>query len=82
MTPRFPVGPVLLLVALGTWWFLSTYERVPVEVPTGYRGEARINPYLAAEKLLQQLGYDADSRATLTPSEWLPQPEDTLVMRA
>jgi hypothetical protein len=72
---------VLLLVALLTWWFFSTYERVPIEVPVGYRGEARVNPFFAAEKLLQSLDYDAESRASLTPSDWLPPPEDTLVVR-
>lgn len=31
------------------------------EIPTGYRGKARVNPYLAAERLANESGYSATS---------------------
>ncbi|YCM45045.1 hypothetical protein V2O64_03305 [Verrucomicrobiaceae bacterium 227] len=31
------------------------------EIPTGYRGKARVNPYLAAERYLNESGWDARS---------------------
>ncbi len=34
------------------------------EIPLGYRGEARLNPYLAAERYLESKGWSADSSRT------------------
>ncbi|MEZ5979082.1 MAG: DUF4350 domain-containing protein [Planctomycetota bacterium] len=56
------------------------YEEREVEV--GYRGEARRNPYLAAERFAERMGFAVESRmdlpvpgpevgAVLAPSEWL-----------
>lgn len=63
-------------------WFFATHEKVVTEVPATYRGEARINRFFAAEMLLRTLDVEADSRASLTPSEWLPAPSDTLFTRS
>ncbi|HEX6999130.1 MAG TPA: DUF4350 domain-containing protein [Gammaproteobacteria bacterium] len=68
--------------ALFAAWFFTTHERVVVEVPSGYRGEARANRFFAAERLLRNVGLEADSRASLTPSEWLPATGDTLLARS
>lgn len=52
---------IVLVTALGGGlvWFLSNYDRVPVRQWTGFTGEARRNPYLALERLVQRLGGSA-----------------------
>jgi hypothetical protein len=50
-----PVG-VLALAAIGVIWFLSAYERVPSREWVGPSGEARSNPYLAAERFAARMG--------------------------
>jgi hypothetical protein len=50
-----PTALLLLLAGLGVA-FLSLYERREEEVEVGYRGWARVNPYLAAERFLRELG--------------------------
>jgi len=62
-------------------WFFSTYEKVITERAAAYQGEARINDYLAAEMLLNGLQIEADSRSSLSPSQWLPEVTDTLFVR-
>lgn len=37
-----------------------------MEKTTGYKGKARVNPFLAAERLLDKLGHDARSAKSLT----------------
>lgn len=37
-----------------------------VEITTGYKGKARVNPFLAAERLLDKLGHDAHGAKSLT----------------
>ena len=39
-------------------------RRAVDEIPMGYVGKARINPYLAAEKYLDQLGWNVESTRT------------------
>ena len=62
-------------------WFYTTHEKITKTEFIGYRGEARVNDFLAADLLLNELGIEADSRSSLTPSEWLPDITDTLVSR-
>src|SRR5688500_11067759 len=50
-----PVG-LLALVVLGVVAFLSAYERVPATERVGPSGEARRNPFLAAERLAARMG--------------------------
>jgi hypothetical protein len=80
--PTLLTVATLAVVALLGAWFLHTHERVTVQIPMPWRGEARINPFLAAERLLQRLRLDADSQPTLQPSRWLPDPADTLFLPA
>ncbi len=42
----------------------SEKGRVIEEVPTGYVGDARLNPYLAAERYLNKVGFDARASRT------------------
>jgi hypothetical protein len=53
--------PVLLLAALaiGAIWFFSAFERVPAQEWVGPSGEARRNPYLAAERFAERMGLAA-----------------------
>jgi hypothetical protein len=53
-----PVGGLALMV-LGVVWFLSAYERVPSSEWVGPSGEARSNPFLAAERFAERMGLRA-----------------------
>lgn len=70
----------LLAVAALAWWFLTTYHRVPKEMPLPPRGEARYNPLLALRKTLQAQGVEAISRADLDLAEMALKPGDTLLL--
>ena len=73
---------LLLGLTLFAAWFLQTHHKVVDRQFVGYSGEARYNDFLAAELLLKEAAIEADSRASLTPSEWLPSYYDTIVSRA
>ena len=72
----------LLAITLFAAWFFTTHHKVIDEEYVGYSGEARYNPFLAAEILLKEAGIAADARSSLTPSDWLPDYEDTIVTHA
>lgn len=72
---------IVLACSIYAAWFFTTHERFVRPEFTGYRGEARVNQFLAAELLLRQLGLEADSRSSLEPEDWLPDVSDTLVVR-
>lgn len=57
---------------LGLVWFLSNYERVTDKEWVGYSGEARRNPYLAAERLLARMGVAARHAKTIPELKELP----------
>jgi hypothetical protein len=50
---------ILALVAVGVIWFLAAFERVPAREWVGPSGEARRNPYLAAERFAGRMGIAA-----------------------
>jgi hypothetical protein len=58
-------GPVLAIVALvaiavvGWSWFVTHFEKVEVEIPVGASAAARANPYLAAMRFAERLGWAA-----------------------
>ncbi len=70
---------IMMLSLLAGWWF-TNFERVERERYVGYSGEASYNRFFAAESLLQDRGLEADSQSSLTPTGWLPDYEDTLVV--
>lgn len=72
---------ITVAAAIGTW-YVTTHEKIEEEVWVGLRGEARYNPFLAAERLLSGLGIESASRESFRPSRWLPAATDTIVMRA
>ncbi len=53
-----PVG-LLALAAIGVLWFVFAFERVPAKEWVGPSGEARRNPYLAAERFAERMGLRA-----------------------
>jgi hypothetical protein len=69
------------LLALFVGWFLTTHERVTKTTHSGYRGEARINRFLAATLLINEVGIEAESLDTLEPLDWLPEYGDTIFTR-
>jgi hypothetical protein len=52
------------LVVLAVAGFFALFERVEEDVEVGYQGAARINPFLAAERLFTRLGAPARTLAT------------------
>lgn len=74
---------VLLAILGGTGWLayrqLEWHEE---ERWTGYQGEARTNPFLAAQRLLERSGRKAVSFRGLPLGKRLPPPEDVLVLPA
>ena len=60
MNPRLlvPVAVVAVLL-LGVVWFLQNYERVPDKQHVGASGEARLRPFLAAERFAERMGLPA-----------------------
>ena len=53
------LAALLLVVLVG--WFLHTHERVEEQVAVGPRGWAVINPYLAMERYLQEMGVPCET---------------------
>ncbi|MEL7449607.1 MAG: DUF4350 domain-containing protein [Pseudomonadota bacterium] len=74
------IGLVLVLFAQFGAWFFDNYNRVTRDLYVGYRGEARYNDFLAAQRLTEALGLEADSQAGLSPGDWLPPLDDTVVL--
>ena len=50
---------LVLLVGLGTAWFFATFEKRAVKERVGDSGEARLRPYLAAERFAERMGWKA-----------------------
>lgn len=70
---------MLLLLSCASLCVSCKEQLQETEIEMGYRGEARINPFLAAERLLSALGVTAHSVAQLKA---LPDIQDTLVINA
>jgi hypothetical protein len=50
---------VIALLALGTTWFFTTFDRVPVIEHVPPTGEARLRDFLAAERFAERMGLRA-----------------------
>ena len=74
------IGLVLIAFAQFGAWFLDNYNRVSRDIYIGYRGEARYNEFLAAQRFTEALGLEADSQADLSPGDWMPPLDDTVVL--
>lgn len=84
MKVRLMAGILLMLGLLGgIGWLLSRQlEWHEAEQWTGYQGEARTNPFLAAQRLLERSGRKAVSFRGLPLGKRLPPPEDVLILPA
>ncbi len=63
----------LLLVLAATIyaaWFYTTHEKQFRHEFTGYRGEARVNDFLAADLLLNELGVEAKEALMIGDTEY------------
>ena len=79
-----PLTASLLAVLAGILfaaWFFSSHEKVEVEEWVGFRGDARVNPWFAAELLARELGHESESKPELSPGEWMPPETDTLIIQ-
>jgi hypothetical protein len=66
-----PAG-IAVLAALAVLWFFSANERVPVKEWVGPSGEARRNPFLAAERFTLRMGLPSRELRALTELDELP----------
>ncbi len=65
MSARLKTLLTLLALVGAASWFYTHFDRVLERVYVGYHGEARRNPYLAAERLFGRLGSRASEVRTL-----------------
>src|SRR5512135_2594544 len=61
-----------LAAAVGAAWFFTNFERVTETIPVGFHGEARRNPFLAAERLYMRLGAHVGDLHALSTLRRLP----------
>ncbi len=74
-----PVLAVLALaLSLGVWF--TSCEKQTRSVYTGLQGEARANPYLAAQRLLEAMGRDVHAIDGVDALDPLPAPNSTLIV--
>ena len=69
---RLLLGIAVLVLALAggiAWSLRDSFEKVEVDVETGYKGAARVNPLYAAEQLYKDLGA---CRRAPSPERWSP----------
>ncbi len=73
---------VASVVAVSASLFLTCFERRTVEIPSGFSREALADRYLAARRLLEQMGHEVrtlQGPAAFTAPEALPPADGTLV---
>jgi hypothetical protein len=56
---------VAALIGAGVWWWNATFVRVPTPVWIGASGEARLRPFLAAERFAERMGLTAKELRSL-----------------
>lgn len=78
MSLRLRIG-IGVLLALLLAWYLSGFERVTVKQTVGYSGEARLRPFLAAERFAERMGLAARELRALPELDRLP-PAGVLIM--
>lgn len=80
MNPRMLIAPAIVL-ALGAAaiWVLQNLEAEPERVRVGYKGEARSNPWFAAERLLTRMGVQVRKAKSIPELKSVPA-DGTLVM--
>src|SRR5688500_12589144 len=67
-------------IALGVYWFRANFERVPAKEWVGPTGEARLNPFLAAERFAVRMGMGAARQVRSLPELHTLKPDGVLLM--
>ncbi|MFC1749967.1 DUF4350 domain-containing protein [Pseudomonadota bacterium] len=70
----------LMAIVGGCLWFFATYEQVEETVHTPPGKEARLNPYLAAERFLKKNNVAVQSTGGSKLLDTLPPTSDTIVL--
>jgi hypothetical protein len=65
-------GGVALLAGLGLAWFFASFERVPYKERIGPSNEARLRPFLAAERFAEAMEVESDEVRSLPELDSLP----------
>jgi hypothetical protein len=78
MSLRLRIG-IGVLLALLVYWYLSGFEQVTVKQTVGYSGEARLRPFLAAERFAERMGFAARELRALPELDRLP-PAGVLIL--
>jgi hypothetical protein len=68
----FLAAGILVLVALAVVWFRNNFELVSVKEWVGASGEARLRPFLAAERFAERMGWKANELRSLPALDALP----------
>ena len=63
---------VAVLVVLYAAWFVTTHDRVSAQQWIGPTGEARLKPFLAAQRLAERMGLETNELRSLPALEELP----------
>lgn len=74
-------GVLLLCLAWYGQWFFNNYQRQTQSQRVDVSPAAQRNPFLAAERFLQTLGYQAESFRARDLISKLPPPSDALLVR-
>lgn len=72
MRPWVVPAGIAALAALAAVWFFSAFERVPAKERVGPSGEARRDPFLAAERFAERMGVPARRLAAFAELDALP----------
>lgn len=78
--PVIVAAAIALVVALAAWWFFSNFERRTDTVEIGFQGEARRNPLLALQRLLEASGDTVQSLESLSRLRTLPPTNSALLV--
>jgi hypothetical protein len=73
------IGVALLVIVAVLYWAIDIKWK-DIETNTGYGPEARENPFLAAQKLLEQSGVDVESQRGFALIDQLPHEQDTIII--
>ncbi len=64
------------------YWFYTSFDLVIIEKDIGVTEEVRANPFYAAEKFLESVGKNAESRKNYSVLEENLEPYDTLIIES
>jgi Domain of unknown function (DUF4350) len=70
---------VVIAAGAGAWWLYANFERATERVWVGFRGKARTDPYLAAQRLLERMGVSTQTVRAIPALRTL-SPKATLVL--